>query len=119
ERRSRVVEEFRLIKRNLITLWAQNGRAGERSSRTIMITSARPAEGKTFVAINLALAFAVEADGEALLIDADPEHPMLPLLSDMPMDAGIVDHLSGRLELADVTLRTSMPKLSMIPSGRG
>jgi exopolysaccharide/PEP-CTERM locus tyrosine autokinase len=119
ERRSRVVEEFRLVKRNLITLWSQEGRAGERRGRTIMVTSARPAEGKTFVAINLALAFAAEADGEALLIDADTEHPMLPLLSDVAMDRGIVDYLSGQRDLADVSLRTSLPKLTVIPCGSG
>src|SRR6266436_2717805 len=50
--RSRTIEEFRLIKRNLMTQWSQgNAVADQRSSRLIMVTSARPGEGKTFIAL--------------------------------------------------------------------
>src|SRR5207248_3844117 len=66
EMRSRAVEEFRLIKRNLMNLGSQDAsKLSSRPSRLIMVTSARPSEGKTFVSINLALAFASETDGEA------------------------------------------------------
>ena len=59
--RSRTVEEFRLVKRNLITAWSQSDLISDPgTSRIIMITSARPGEGKTFSALNLALAFASE-----------------------------------------------------------
>src|SRR5215472_9298790 len=41
--RSRTVEEFRLVKRNLMTQFSQGGSpADQRSSRLIMVTSARP-----------------------------------------------------------------------------
>src|ERR1700756_981310 len=54
--RSRTIEEFRLVKRNLMSQLAQAGSlADQRSSRLILVTSARPGEGKTFVSINLAL----------------------------------------------------------------
>ncbi len=119
EKRFRTAEEFRLIKRSLMRVWSQDGQAIEHQSRSVMITSARPGEGKTFVAINLAMAFAAEADGEALLIDADSEHSMLPLLTRDPIDKGIVDVLTGELRLSDVTLRTNLPRLTMIPSGAG
>src|SRR5580704_8780256 len=63
EGRSKSVEEFRLIKRNLMNAWSQDGAAADQPpGRLIMITSARPGEGKSFVAINLALAFACETD---------------------------------------------------------
>ena len=53
--RSRTVEEFRLVKRNLMTQFSQ-GDSGpdQRSNRLIMVTSARPGEGKTFISLNLA-----------------------------------------------------------------
>src|SRR5215469_1764818 len=61
--RSRTVEEFRLVKRNLMTQLSQGSAiADQRSSRLIMVTSARPGEGKTFISLNLALAFASERD---------------------------------------------------------
>src|SRR6516165_4272957 len=66
--RSRTVEEFRLVKRNLMTQFVQGDASGDqRSSRLIMVTSARPGEGKTFISLNLALAFASERDVKALL----------------------------------------------------
>src|ERR1700758_2176311 len=53
--RSRTVEEFRLVKRNLMAAWAQTDLIVDRQlSRLIMVTSARPGEGKTFSALNLA-----------------------------------------------------------------
>ena len=117
ETRSRAVEEFRLVKRNLMALWSQDGAPAASPNRLIMVTSARPGEGKTFVAVNLALAFAAETDGDAVVIDADTERPMLPEVFGMMPDKGIVDVLAGRADLSEVLLRTSLPKLSVIPSG--
>ena len=46
--RSRTVEEFRLVKRNLMTQFSQGDpSADQRSNRVIMVTSARPGEGNT------------------------------------------------------------------------
>src|SRR5215472_2651476 len=50
--RSRTVEEFRLVKRNLMSTWSQSQLNGDRrSNRFIMVSSARPGEGKTFSAL--------------------------------------------------------------------
>jgi protein-tyrosine kinase len=118
--RSRTVEEFRLVKRNLITAWSQSDLSSDPgTSRIIMITSARPGEGKTFSALNLALAFASERDVKALLVDVDTQHPRLPKILGFPGDKGIVDALTGNLELADTLIQTSLPNLMILPAGRG
>lgn len=118
--RSRTVEEFRLVKRNLMTAWSQNDLIGDvRASRVIMVTSARPGEGKTFSALNLALAFASERDSKALLVDVDTQHPGLPKILGIPGDKGIVDVLSGSLDLSEVLLQTNLPNLMILPAGRG
>src|SRR5437870_13498670 len=76
--RSRTVEEFRLVKRNLMTQLSQGGSlADQRSSRLIMVTSARPGEGKTFISLNPALAFASGEAVKALPVDIDAQHPTL------------------------------------------
>jgi len=118
--RSRTVEEFRLVKRNLMTTWSQSELAGDRqSSRLIMVTSARPGEGKTFSTLNLALAFASERDVKAILVDADTQHSTLPKILGFPGDKGIVDVLAGTLHLSEVLLQTNLPNLMILPSGRG
>ena len=118
--RSRTVEEFRLVKRNLMTAWSRSDLMSDPgTSRIIMVTSARPGEGKTFSALNLALAFASERDVKALLVDVDTQHPGLPKILGFRGDKGIVDVLSGNLELADVLIQTNLPNLMILPAGRG
>ncbi len=118
--RSRTVEEFRLVKRNLMAAMTQtNPLGGQQPSRLIMVTSARPGEGKTFVALNLALAFASERDVKALLVDVDTQHSTLRKLLGISGERGIVDVLAGDAELSDVLVRTNIPNLLVVPSGRG
>lgn len=118
--RSRTVEEFRLIKRNLMSAWSQSDLIEDRrASRLIMITSARPREGKTFSALNLALAFASERDVKVLLVDADTQHSTLPKILGIAGDKGIVDVLAGNLELPEVLIQTNLPNLMILPAGRG
>lgn len=118
--RSRTVEEFRLIKRNLLAAWSRNGADGDRTARrSILVASARPGEGKTFVALSLALAFAAEVDGEALLVDTDTSHPLVESYFGCSAETGLVDVLEGRRGLADTVVATSHPGLSILPAGRG
>ena len=118
--RSRTVEEFRLVKRNLMTQLSQPGSlADQRSSRLIMVTSARPGEGKTFISLNLALAFASERDVKALLVDIDTQHSTMQTILGIPGEQGIVDVLAGTCELSDMLIQTNIANLMVLPSGRG
>src|SRR3974377_1640412 len=118
--RSRTVEEFRLVKRNLMTQLSQsNSIADQRSSRLIMVTSARPGEGKTFISLNLALAFASERDVKALLVDVDTQHSALQTILGISTEQGIVDVLAGNCALCDVLIQTNILNLMVLPSGRG
>jgi protein-tyrosine kinase len=118
--RSRTVEEFRLVKRNLMTQWSQgDALADQRSGRLIMVTSARPGEGKTFISLNLALAFASERDVKALLVDLDTQNSTLPQILGISGEQGIVDVLAGHLDLSDALLQTNIANLMILPGGRG
>src|SRR6516225_698612 len=118
--RSRTVEEFRLVKRNLMTQFSQgDSSTDQRSSRLIMVTSARPGEGKTFISLNLALAFASERDVKALLVDIDTQHSALQTILGISTEHGIVDVLAGNRELSDVLIQTNIVNLMLLPSGRG
>jgi receptor protein-tyrosine kinase len=117
--RSRTVEEFRLVKRNLMTAWTAAAVGEQRPNRLIMVTSARPGEGKTFTALNLALAFASERDVKALLVDVDTQHSTLGAILGVQREKGIVEVLTGGVDLFDALVHTNIDNLLVLPSGQG
>jgi receptor protein-tyrosine kinase len=116
--RSTTAEEIRLIKRTLLRQAFSDGRP-QGTSHLIMVTSARPSEGKTFMAINLALSMALEKDITVLLIDADVAQPAVPGVLGFEGDRGLLDLLvDPKLDMSEVMIRTNIETLSVLPAGR-
>ena len=116
--RSRIADEFRVIKRPLIINATGKGAAPIRNGNLIMVTSALPNEGKSFTAANLAMSIAMELDHTVLLVDADVAHPALPKMLGLPAAQGLLDVLvDEEVELRQVLLRTNVEKLSILTSG--
>jgi receptor protein-tyrosine kinase len=116
--RSQTADEFRVLKRPIIRN-AHGGAAAtvERGNR-VMVSSALPGEGKSFVALNLAISIAAEVDSTVLLVDADVANPNLMKRMHLPEAKGLLDLLTNdKLELNDVLLRTNIEKLSVLPAG--
>ena len=117
--RSQLADEFRVIKRPIIK--NAHERAGPRAERAnlVMVTSAVPAEGKSFVALNLAMSIALEVDSTVLLVDADVANPSIMKMMHLPPGSkGLLDLLTSTdTKLPDVLLRTNVEKLSLLPSG--
>jgi protein-tyrosine kinase len=116
--RSSIAEEFRIIKRSLITqAFEAHGPSG-RPNNLIMVTSSLPGEGKTFCAINLAISIAMELDHTVMLVDADVARPSLLRSLDLQQEAGLMDLLlDPKLDVGDVMLKTNINALSILPSG--
>ncbi len=117
--KSQIAEEFRIIKRPLIANAFGQGTARVRNGNLIMITSSLPGEGKSFVAINLAISMAMEMDRTVLLIDADVAKPRVPEYLGIHADKGLLDVLQDKdLKLSDVLIKTDIAKLTVLPAGR-
>ena len=85
----------------------------------VLITSALPGEGKTFVSINLALSIAAELDKTALLIDADVAKNDVAKVLGVTYDTGLTDLLEREnLHTEDTVLRTNIESLAFLPCGR-
>lgn len=84
--------------------------------RTITVTSAIAAEGKTSTAINLALA-AAEKGMSVLLVDADLRRPTLGNVLHLEYAAGLTSVLIGRASLEDVVQEWGIPGLHVLTSG--
>lgn len=116
--RSLVADQFRVVKRPLIGNAMGPHAVDIAHGNLIMVTSARPGEGKTFTAINLAMSLATELDSTVLLVDADVTRPSVMEVLGLPRSAGLMDLLQGgSVDLTDTLLRTNIDKLTLLPSG--
>lgn len=113
---SALLEEFRIVKRNVLGAARERGTS---ASRRILVSSPHPDEGKTYCAVNLAIAMAAERDLEILLVDADFAKPSLPDLLGIPTGVGFMDALSDEAcRVEDHVIRTDIGNLWVLPSGR-
>lgn len=117
--KSRTKEEFRVIKRSVLQYAFQRPEATAKAPNLVMVTSARPGEGKTFTATNLAISIALERDFTVLLVDADFTKPTILKNMGIEADRGLIDVLEDpSIDLADVLIRTNIDKLTILPAGR-
>jgi len=85
--------------------------------RVIMVTSAFPREGKTYVASNLAVSMAMGIHEHVLLVDCDLRRPSIHSLFGYSNRVGLHEHLTGKKALGEVIIRTKIDKLSLLPVG--
>ncbi len=117
--RSRIADEFRIVKRPLIANASGKRAQPLKNANLIMVTSAVPGEGKTFSAVNLAMSIATELDQTVLLVDADVARPSLPRVLGTPSAGkGLLDALQSKsFDLGRALIRTNVEKLTVLPSG--
>lgn len=119
--RSKIAEEYRLIKRPLlINAFGQGDTPPLPNGNMIMVTSSLPGEGKSFTAINLAISMATEMENTVLLVDADVTKTAIMKYLGLHGDRGLIDVLLDQsIPLSDVLIKTDIAKLTVLPSGRG
>jgi len=118
--RSQLAQEMRRIKRPLLLNIQKAQSKGQDSppANLIMITSALPSEGKTFVAINLAMSMAAELDRRVLLVDADVARGDLSHQLGVGDKRGLSDLLQESNFLSeDGVITTNVERLSLLPAG--
>lgn len=117
--RKLINEEYREIKRKLLRNAFGALSKTLKNSNIIMVSSARPSEGKTFTAINLALSFAAEQDKTVLLVDADVLKPNVTRTLRVNPGEGLMEYLlDENKDISDVLYRTNVDKLRIIPAGQ-
>lgn len=114
-----VLEEFRIVKRQLLYNAGQLAQQGMGpAAQRVLICSPHPGEGKSFTAVNLALAIAAEKESEVLLVDADFAKPSVLSMLGLPGGPGLMDALSKPdVDAADCVIGTDIPGLWVLPAG--
>jgi protein-tyrosine kinase len=104
-------ERFRTLRSRLYKI------ASTRKLKRVLITSGVAAEGKTFVASNLAQSIIQQPELRVLLIDADLRSSRLHLLFGAPNCPGLSDYLRGEANEYAVIQKGMKENLFLIPGG--
>ena len=104
-------EQFKML-RNIILFPV----AGS-TPQSILITSALPGDGKSFVSANLAVSIAMNINKHVLLIDCDLRKPDLHGMFGCGPGPGLSDYLAERRSLDSLLLKSSVEKLTLLPGG--
>src|SRR4051794_28459110 len=104
-------EEFRTLRTRL------NHLQSTQPLHTLVVTSASPAEGKSFTAANLAISHAQLAGKRVLLADFDFRRPTVNTTFQLPGQLGLTDYLTGKASLREILFQISDTNLFILPAG--
>ena len=106
-------EELRALRTRILIGWAN---AGVRR-RALVVASPGPGEGRSYVAANLAVAFA-QLGERTLLVDADLRSPRQQRIFGVPDGAGLAAMLAGRAGRSAQIALPEFSDLSLLPAGK-
>jgi len=104
-------EEFRTLRTRL------NHLQTVQPLHTLVVTSASPAEGKSFTATNLAIMQSQLADKRILLADFDFRRPNIDKTFQIDCAPGITDYLLGKATLPEIMRRIEGTNLYVLTAG--
>lgn len=108
----RVAEQLRALRTQLLIRWANEGMR----RRQLAIVSPGPGEGRSYLAANLAVAFAQLGD-RTLLIDCDLRRPRQHHIFDVPDRVGLSALLAGRADRGAIQPLPEFGRLWLLPAG--
>jgi protein-tyrosine kinase len=118
EGRTRLGDEFRICASRLNNAIKSTLKAGERNANTLLVTSTKPAEGKSFSSVNLAAALAQTAPRPVVLVDVDLKPGCLTELVGLKAQPGLFDLAADpTLVPADLLVATPVAGLFILPIG--
>lgn len=108
--RSMVSEAFRNIRTSILLSFSG------KPPKKIAISSPNPAEGKTMIAVNTAIALS-QMGAQVLIIEADLRKPRVHKIFHQENGMGLSNFLSGNAELDPIIRKTEIPNLYCILGG--
>lgn len=107
---SGVAEAARALRTNLMFM------NPDQPYRRLLVTSAAPSEGKTTVAVSIAISLA-QGGQRVCIIDCDLRRPRLHRIFDRAGDVGLMNAILDEADIDDVAKPTIVPNLWCIPCG--
>lgn len=104
---------FRILRAQILQTMIKHG------FQTLAITSPNYGEGKTTIAMNLAVSIALDVKQTVLLADLDLRKPSVHRYFGLEPAHGLTDYLAGSVPLPDCLVRLPFERLTMLPAGPG
>jgi protein-tyrosine kinase len=109
---ARAAEAFRMLRAQVLS------RLDAIGGRSLAVTSPQEGDGKSIVALNLAITIAKHHERGAVLIDADLRRPSLHTYLGIRPQHDIADYLEGKVGLNECLLRPGMESLAVLLQSR-
>ena len=107
-----VLDQYNILRSQVLELTRGRG------WNSIMVTSVGPGEGKTVVAINLALTLARDALQTALLVDCNLRHPTHCEYMGINVTRGLSDHLLDDVPIPELLVNPGLDNITLLPGGK-
>ncbi len=109
-KRTIIAEQLRSLRTNLSFMGVND------ELKTILVTSSISGEGKSFIAINLAMSITLNGKKVALM-EMDLRKPKLSKYLGINRDPGISNYLIGKASINDIIKETKYPNLFIVSAG--
>jgi len=109
--KSLITEAYRAVRTSLLFAFPE-----DKPLKTVMITSALPQEGKSFITTNLSQVFS-QMNERIILIDIDMRRPKVHKAFGFELKPGLSDFLTGNISAEAIIRKTSIANLSVITAG--
>ena len=87
-----------------------------KGAKVMLITSATPSEGKSFISSNIALTFAAHGE-RTIIVDCDLRKPTVHKLFGIENQKGVIDYCAVGAPLDDLIISGRHPNFDILPAG--
>jgi len=109
--RNQEADIFRILRTKILQIMNQSG------MKTLGITSPNYGDGKTTIALNLAVSIALDLKQTVLLVDLDLRKPNVTEYLGLKPQYGITDYFLHDIPIAQCFLRPSFDRMTILPAG--
>ncbi|HVI52546.1 MAG TPA: AAA family ATPase [Candidatus Sulfotelmatobacter sp.] len=110
--RSINADTFRMLRTKLLQMMTRN------NLRTIAITSPNYGDGKSTIAVNLALSLALDVKQTVLLVDLDLRNPDVHNIMGLKPDVGLSDYITHDAPVPSCMVKPAIDRLVVLPISR-
>jgi capsular exopolysaccharide synthesis family protein len=110
EHHSMASEAYRVLRTSMVRSTAA------RSSKSVLVTSTQPGDGKTTTVVNAAISLA-QLGASVLIIDCDLRTPTVHKVLCVEQGKGLSTYFSSEVEIESLIQKLEIPNLSLLPCG--